>query len=1010
MATLYSHTYDTRDGVSGLPLTLTATTTPPPNTASALVSSVAVEFYKPTLPGTYIMKLRLKKPDGTWGDFSYEEIIWSGQEEEIITFTFNNTPTKLDAFDRIEYYIAVHTGAMVVYMTYESSKVYTIISGSWVSTLPTAATNPTPSDADTFVDFSDLTLSWDDGGGADTYDIYLGPVGNLSLVSLDQAETSLTIDTADVPWGQTIYWRVDATNVNGTTTGDTWSFSVVNINNIYLGSAGNFIVAVADNGVFLSTDFGDNWSRKTPDAVGTTDWTKGICSSDGTYIIVVSSANAIYRSANSGTSWAEITPADGDTFSVNKMATSDDGKYMVIVGGNSTDPTESCYISSNYGVTWTAKKPEAASVEWTDCDISNNGTIIGVTATSYFRISFDSGATWLHQNLAASAEYWNCFSLSGDGTTGLIANTNDNNEFSIGTKSEHYTKATWAESALTTAGRAILEDASAAAQATTLGLGTGDAVTHDTLTLSSIAAEATDVDKFLVDSTGVIKYRTGAQVLSDISDALDSIVALGVIADNEIIVGTGAGTYAHESGAALRTSIGCDAAGTINGANAALSNLASVAISETLVSDADNTDALGTAAVGWSDLFLGNTSVITWSTAPNTADLTLTHSANTLTFAGGTIVLGTATAAGGLTGDITGNCSGSSGSCTGESATVVNATLTTALTVNTGTLTLTAHADNDSVLTVGKGAVGVSGSNTGDQTPTSLSLLIGTNTQAWDASLDSIAALTYVSDSFIKVTAEDTYAIRTIAETADDLEAAIDHNQLANGGAHDYAYISGNDGATDVTAAQLEELTNGSETVLHSHAGGADAFTVKVDAAATAGYLGAASNDGVLRTSTGMAYADGGDFVTLSSTGLLGDGTAGRVFRIMQLKIEDGTNANTLKCTIADVWNGDTIAATDNIVKNATTGSFALSASGKGLTIVDAGLTGDVLAVFTGLDYHDASAAFNPIFITGDTGGGTGVELNVRTASDGLTVDLTAMVDDGDFNWTLISILYITDA
>ena len=36
------------------------------------------------------------------------------------------------------------------------------------------------------------------------------------------------------------------------------------------------------------------------------------------------------------------------------------------------------------------------------------------------------------------------------------------------------------------------------------------------LTLSSIAVEDTDVDKFLVDSSGVIKYRTGAQVLSDI--------------------------------------------------------------------------------------------------------------------------------------------------------------------------------------------------------------------------------------------------------------------------------------------------------------------------------------------------------------------------------------------------------------------------------------------------------------------------------------------------------------
>ena len=45
----------------------------------------------------------------------------------------------------------------------------------------------------------------------------------------------------------------------------------------------------------------------------------------------------------------------------------------------------------------------------------------------------------------------------------------------------------------------------------------------------------------------------------------------------------------------------------------------------------------------------------------------------------------------------------------------------------------------------------------------------------------------------------------------------------------------------------------------------ADAGKVKVDAGATAGYLGAAFNDGVLRTSTGITFTDGGDFVTLTT-------------------------------------------------------------------------------------------------------------------------------------------------
>jgi len=77
--------------------------------------------------------------------------------------------------------------------------------------------------------------------------------------------------------------------------------------------------------------------------------------------------------------------------------------------------------------------------------------------------------------------------------------------------------------------------------------------------------------------------------------------------------------------------------GVGGGADTALSNLASVAINTTLVSDTDNTDALGTTAIAWSDLFLGSGAVITFNSAPSTADVTLTHSANALAFAGGTV-------------------------------------------------------------------------------------------------------------------------------------------------------------------------------------------------------------------------------------------------------------------------------------------------------------------------------------------------------------------------------------
>lgn len=74
-------------------------------------------------------------------------------------------------------------------------------------------------------------------------------------------------------------------------------------------------------------------------------------------------------------------------------------------------------------------------------------------------------------------------------------------------------------------------------------------------------------------------------------------------------------------------------------AGTALSNLASVAINTTLVSDTDNTDALGTTAIAWSDLFLGSGAVITFNSAPSTADVTLTHAANALTIAGGSLTI-----------------------------------------------------------------------------------------------------------------------------------------------------------------------------------------------------------------------------------------------------------------------------------------------------------------------------------------------------------------------------------
>ena len=121
------------------------------------------------------------------------------------------------------------------------------------------------------------------------------------------------------------------------------------------------------------------------------------------------------------------------------------------------------------------------------------------------------------------------------------------------------------------------------------------------------------------------------------------------------------------------------------GANTALSNLAAVAVNTDIISDTDSTDSLGSAAISWLNIFVDNigatgTRVVKgWFT-----DLEVTNAI--------------------------------AGSITGNAATVTNATLTTALTIDTGTVGITGNVANTSVLTLGAGASSVSGANTGDQT------------------------------------------------------------------------------------------------------------------------------------------------------------------------------------------------------------------------------------------------------------------------------------------------------
>lgn len=97
---------------------------------------------------------------------------------------------------------------------------------------PTKAENPSPTNTNTSVTLDQATITWDDGGNADTFDVYYGTTsGSLTLVSSAQAGTSFTVtgitDGAPYSYLSVRYWRIDSTNVGGTTTGDEWSFTTI---------------------------------------------------------------------------------------------------------------------------------------------------------------------------------------------------------------------------------------------------------------------------------------------------------------------------------------------------------------------------------------------------------------------------------------------------------------------------------------------------------------------------------------------------------------------------------------------------------------------------------------------------------------------------------------------------------------------------------------------------------------------------------------------------------------
>lgn len=265
--------------------------------------------------------------------------------------------------------------------------------------------------------------------------------------------------------------------------------------------------------------------------------------------------------------------------------------------------------------------------------------------------------------------------------------------------------------------------------------------------------------------------------------------------------------------------------------------------------------------------------------------------------------------------------------------------------------------------------------------------------------IDDTQTLTNKTISFSQIYAGTAAAGRIYTLTGHDTTPAT----IAFEGSSRYTQISCN--AAGTTMSMLPSATNtvalaiGSSSYRYSSAsiyastGGATIDT-------GSGGIALNTSGAIALTGTGLTF-NGTDIVA----GLQGDGTAGRVVRVIRVGIVAGSISG-IKCTGYDIWNGDAIAVGDDIDKGDTVGYWTLDGIyGNTLTISASGITGNCVAVLA------ANVSYNSI--------GKDVNVQVEASSNNIqlvfseapstgTIDLTAEITGAE--GLSVFITYVTSA
>lgn len=135
------------------------------------------------------------------------------------------------------------------------------------------------------------------------------------------------------------------------------------------------------------------------------------------------------------------------------------------------------------------------------------------------------------------------------------------------------------------------------------------------------------------------------------------------------------------------------------------------------------------------------------------------------------------------------------------------------------------------------------------------------------------------------------------------------------------------------------------------------------------------------------------------------DATAGRVLRVISVRVYDGTTGTSLKVYTTSEFNGDAISEEDDLAKGGSTTSFELDSNGYVLKIKASALTGNCVGVVSESIYINATGTALLVGSEEDSGA---INIVTRLTNADTCQDLTGLVDVGEP--LCFKIAYITSA